>query len=147
MSNYFLAKTDPQTYSISDFVAEKKAQKITKWDGVHNYQAVNVIKSWKIGDKVIIYHSMGKPKIVGLATVISPPQRDVNDTRNISWYAELELVREFLSLEQISLKQIKETSKNLNIFTDFALIKQSRLSTMLCPQEFITWLRSVGVDL
>lgn len=143
MSNYFLAKTDPETYSIADFVAEKT----TKWDGLHNYQAINVLKSWQINDLVIIYHSMTKPKIVGLAKVISLPQKDLTDTRNISWYAGLELVREFLPSEQITLKQIKEASVYTGLFRDFSLIKQSRLSTMSCPLEFIIWLKSLGVDL
>jgi predicted RNA-binding protein with PUA-like domain len=39
--NYFLAKTDPETYSIDDLEREKK----TAWDGVTNPQAVRVIRS------------------------------------------------------------------------------------------------------
>jgi len=41
MSNIFLAKTEPNTFSIDDFEKEK----ITLWDGVHNYQAIKVIKT------------------------------------------------------------------------------------------------------
>ena len=35
--NYFLAKTDPDTYSIDDFERERR----TVWDGVANAQAVS----------------------------------------------------------------------------------------------------------
>jgi predicted RNA-binding protein with PUA-like domain len=37
--NYFLAKTDPETYSIDDLEREKH----TVWDGVTNPQAVRAI--------------------------------------------------------------------------------------------------------
>ena len=53
---YFLAKTEPSTYSIDDLKRDKK----TEWDGVRNPAAVNAIKSMKPGDKVIIYHSQGQ---------------------------------------------------------------------------------------
>jgi predicted RNA-binding protein with PUA-like domain len=37
---YFLAKTDPGTYSLDDLEREKK----TAWDGVTNPQAVRTIR-------------------------------------------------------------------------------------------------------
>ncbi len=50
--NYFLAKTDPETYSIDDFEREKR----TAWDGVTNAQAVRAIRDMRPGDRVFIYH-------------------------------------------------------------------------------------------
>jgi predicted RNA-binding protein with PUA-like domain len=132
MPSYFLAKTDPDTYSIDDFIKEK----VTLWDGVHNYQAVNVIKSWKPGDYVFIYHSMGQAKIVGLSKVVDEPRPDENDPRKISWFANLELVRTYPEDQQVSLKEVKASGK----FDDFALVRQSRLSTMACPKKFVDWL-------
>ena len=137
MPRYFLAKTDPKTYSIYDFELEKE----TLWDGVHNYQAVNVIKSWSIGDFVLIYHSQGEAKIVGLAEVITEPEKDMNDLRGISWYAKLRLLKKYLPEQQISLKEVKATGK----FNDFALVRQSRLSTMECTPDFVTWLKEKEV--
>jgi len=135
--NYFLAKTDPQTYSINDFIKEKE----TFWDGVHNFQAINVIKSWEIGDRVFIYHSQSKPsKIVGLAEVVTEPEPDPNDTRG-SWYAKLKLLWVYPENQQISLPKIKSAG----IFSDFSLVKQSRLSTMSCPIEFVNWLQDQGL--
>ena len=69
---YFLAKTDPDTYSIDDFEREKKAV----WDGVTNPQAVRTIRSMRPGDRVFVYHSGGVSGIVGLASVESEPARD-----------------------------------------------------------------------
>jgi hypothetical protein len=53
--NCFLAKTDPETYSIDDFEREK----LTSWDGVTNAQAVRAIREMRPGDLVFIYHSGG----------------------------------------------------------------------------------------
>lgn len=136
MPTYYLAKTDPETYSIEDF----KKEKITNWDGVHNYTALIHIKNWKIGDLVLIYHSQGQAKIMGLAKVISEPVKDENDPRT-SYYAKLEFIKEFELEKQITLKQIRETG----LFDDFMLLRQGRLSTMPCPDNFIEWLKEQGV--
>ena len=83
---YFLAKTEPSTYSIDDLKTDKK----TEWDGVRNPAAVNAIKSMKPGDKVLIYHSGKDKAVVGLAEVTSPPRPDPNDDR--SWVADFKYV-------------------------------------------------------
>lgn len=128
---YFLAKTDPETYSIEDLEHERE----TIWDGVHSYEAIAVIKSWKIGDKVFVYHSQGVAKIVGLMEVFGEPYKDPNDERNISWVAKVKFVKKYPESKQVSLKEIKESGK----FPDFKLVKQGRLSTMACPDDFIQW--------
>jgi predicted RNA-binding protein with PUA-like domain len=133
MPNYFLAKTDPKTYSIADLQRDRQ----TKWDGVRNYQAVNVIKTWKPGDLVFVYHSQGQNKIVGLMEVVSLPEPDLNDPTQISWYAEVKYLKSYPEDQQVSLKEIKETG----LFKDFALVKQSRLSTMACPENFVLWMQ------
>ena len=52
---YFLAKTDPETYSLDDLERERK----TAWDGVTNPQAVRAIREMKPNDRIFIYHSGG----------------------------------------------------------------------------------------
>ena len=69
---YFLAKTDPETYSIDDLERDKK----TVWDGVKNPQALRAIREMQPGDKVFVYHSMADPQVVGLAEVASAPRPD-----------------------------------------------------------------------
>lgn len=133
MSRYFLAKTEPSTYSIYDLASEGQ----TPWDGVHNHQAIKVIKSWQPGDYVFIYHSMGQARIVGLARVISEPRKDLEDPRDISWLADLEFVREYPEEQKVTLKEVKATGR----FTDFALVRQSRLSVMKCTTDFVNWLQ------
>jgi len=66
--NYWLVKSEPNTYSISDLQREQ----VTIWDGVRNYQARNFLRQMQMGDRVFFYHSNTiPPGIVGLAEVSS----------------------------------------------------------------------------
>src|SRR5271156_3739682 len=69
---YFLAKTDPETYSIDHLEKEKR----TTWDGVNNPQAVRAIRDMKPGDKGFLYHSGGNSAVVGLAKVVGEGRDD-----------------------------------------------------------------------
>jgi predicted RNA-binding protein with PUA-like domain len=129
---YFLAKTEPTTYSIDDLKRDKK----TEWDGVRNPAAVNAIKSMKPGDTVIIYHSGKDKAVVGLAQVVSAARPDPNDDR--SWVADFKYLKH--AKTPITLKQVKESHK----FDDFALVRMGRLSTMPAPEAFYKWLESEG---
>jgi predicted RNA-binding protein with PUA-like domain len=127
--NYFLAKTDPETYSIDNLARDRK----TVWDGVRNAQALRAIREMQPGDRVFIYHSMGDACIVGLAKVASVPRPDPKD-------AKLTVVDfEFLSTLEppTTLREIKEGG----LFPDWALVRQSRLSTMSAPPAFVEWMR------
>jgi predicted RNA-binding protein with PUA-like domain len=129
---YFLAKTDPETYSIDDL----KRDGTTEWDGVRNPSAVNAIKSMKPGDRVVIYHSQGQAAVVGLAEVVSPPRPDPNETK--SWVADFKYVSH--AKKPITLREIKESHE----FDDWLLVRQGRLSTMAAPAEFWRWLKARG---
>jgi predicted RNA-binding protein with PUA-like domain len=130
--NYYLVKTDPETYSISNLKKDKE----TIWDGVRNFQAINFIKAWEIGDKLFIYHSQGETKIMGLAEVIGTAFKDPNDDRNVSWAAKIKFIKEFDPQNQVSLTEIK----NSGLFDDFLLVRNPRLSVIECPKEFVTWM-------
>jgi predicted RNA-binding protein with PUA-like domain len=126
---YFLAKTDPETYSIADLARERK----TVWDGVRNPQALRAIRDMRPGDRVLVYHSMGDAAIVGLAKVASVPRPDPRDAR-------LTVVDfDFLTALEppTTLREIKESG----LFADWSLVRQSRLSTMSVPDTFVEWLR------
>ncbi len=130
---YFLAKTDPQTYSIEDLARDKT----TTWDGVRNAQAVRVIQSMMQGDDILIYHSMGKAALVGLARVTSEPRPDPNESK--SWVVDVAFVHHLS--QPVTLREIKES----HLFDDWLLVRQSRLSTMNVPDTFVTWLKEKGV--
>jgi predicted RNA-binding protein with PUA-like domain len=127
--NYFLAKTDPETYSIDQFERERK----TVWDGVKNPQALRAIAAMHPGDRVFMYHSGGDAAVVGLAKVVSEPRPDPKSPK----LTVVEL--EFLTrLEPpATLHQIKESG----LFSDWALVRQGRLSTMAAPESFVAWMK------
>ena len=125
---YFLAKTEPSSYSIEQLEREKR----TTWDGVKNAQAVRAIREMRPHDKVFIYHSGGEPRVVGLARVASEPRDDPKDPK--SAVVDLEFL---MRLEpSVTLAEIKESG----LFADWALVRQGRLSTMEAPSEFVEWM-------
>ncbi len=130
---YFLAKTDPQTYSLGQLEHERS----TVWDGVRNAQAIRIIQMMKSGDDLLIYHSQGETAIVGLARVTSDPRPDSHDGK--SWVVDVAFVRRFE--QPITLQEIKAT----HMFDDWSLIRQGRLSTMDVPASFIDWLKEKSV--
>jgi len=127
--NYFLAKTDPETYSIDDLERDGK----TVWDGVRNPQALRAIREMRPGDRVFIYHSQGEAAIPGLAKVVSSPREDPKNPKLA--------VVDFEFLKRLdppaTLREIKES----HLFDDWSLVRQSRLSTMAAPGAFVEWMR------
>jgi predicted RNA-binding protein with PUA-like domain len=128
--NYFLAKTDPETYSIDDLEREKK----TAWDGVTNPQAVRAIREMRPADRVFIYHSGGVSGVVGLAVVRSEPRDDPGNPKS----AVVDLEYAGRLDPPTTLAEIKQSGK----FADWALVRQGRLSTMAVPEKFVEWMRA-----
>lgn len=126
---YFLAKTEPGTYSIDQLEKDGK----TVWDGVTNPQAVRAILQMQAGDFVFVYHSGGESSIVGLMKVVGAGRPDPKNPK--SAVAEVEFVTR---LEPpVTLAEIKQSKK----FDDWSLVRQSRLSTMPAPDSFVEWMR------
>ncbi len=131
---WFLAKTDPETYSIQQLKQEKR----TVWDGVRNPQAVRAILSMHKGDRVFIYHSMGDPGIVGLAEVVGDGRPDpANPKSAVADFRFVSLIE-----PPVTLHEIKESGE----FADWALVRQSRLSTMAAPEKFVEWIQRKRPD-
>jgi predicted RNA-binding protein with PUA-like domain len=129
-TRYFLAKTDPGTYPIDQLKRDGK----TVWDGVRNPQALRAIREMKAGDRVFIYHSMGDAAIVGLADVTGDGRPDPKDPK----LAVADFKYRSRVDPPVTLKEIKESGR----FADWALVRQSRLSTMKAPAEFVEWMRA-----
>ena len=85
------------------------------------------------GDIVFVYHSGGESSIVGLMRVASPPRDDPKNSKSaivdVEYLARLS--------PPTSLAEIKQS----NLFADFSLVRQSRLSTMPVPDNFVAWMR------
>src|ERR1700734_3735232 len=126
---FFLAKTDPETYSIDQLEKEKK----TVWDGVNNPQAVRALRDMRPGDKVFIYHSGGNSAVVGLAKVVSEGRDDPKNPK--SAVAGFEVLARIDP--PVTLAEIKQSK----LFDDWALVRQGRLSTMVVPEKFVEYMR------
>jgi len=132
---YYLAKTDPDTYAIDDLEREN----LTTWDGVTNPQAVRAILAMERGDRVFIYHSgggsgSGISGIVGLAGIREGGRADPKNPK--SAVADVQFM--FRLDPPTSLAEIKQSGK----FSDWALVRQGRLSTMAVPEKFVEWMRA-----
>jgi predicted RNA-binding protein with PUA-like domain len=122
--NYWLVKSDPETYGWKEFSKEKK----TDWTGVRAYPARNHMKAMKKGDLILFYHSQGSQSIVGLAKVTKEFFRDPTADDD-AWVAvEIAAGKEFM--EPVTLSDIKKTKE----LKDMALLKISRLSVMPVTQ-------------
>ncbi len=123
--NYWLLKSDPETYSFDDF----KKEGTTCWSGVRNYQARNFLQKMEIGDLALFYHSQTTKSVVGIAKVVrtSYPDPTIDDERwvavDIEYYQDLP--------KEITLEQIKENP----VLQDIPLVKQQRLSVMQLTKE------------
>ena len=128
---YFLAKTEPGSYSIDQLERDQT----TLWDGVTNPQAVRAIREMKPGNVIFIYHSGGQSAIVGWAQVVSEARSDPKQPKS----AVVEIKYGGRIDPPVTLAEIKQS----NLFADWALVRQGRLSTMPVPAEFVTWIRKL----
>ena len=73
---YWLFKSEPTAYSISDLVGEP--DQTAEWDGIRNYQVRNLMRDeMKVGDGVFFYHSSAKPMaVMGTARIVKEAYPD-----------------------------------------------------------------------
>ena len=127
---HYLAKTEPTVYSIDDLERDRQ----TVWDGVTNPQAVKAIRAMKPGDRVFLYHSGDVRAVVGIATVLSKGRDDAGNPKS----AVVDLAYGGRLDPPMSLADIQQSG----MFDDWALVRQSRLSTMEAPDKFVQWMRA-----
>ena len=120
MSNHWLLKTEPSTYSYSDLLRDGR----TTWDGVSSPAALIHLRAMRKNDEALIYHSGVEKAVVGLARLASDPYPDpkLSDPRRV--VVDLVPVRSLGT--PITLSAIKADRR----FKDFALVRISRLSVM-----------------
>ncbi|MDQ2658422.1 MAG: EVE domain-containing protein [Bacteroidota bacterium] len=123
--NYWLLKTEPDSYSWADLVKDKK----TVWDGVRNFQARSNLKKMEKGDIVLIYHTGDEKSVVGQAHVTRAPYPDPKDAE----WVVVELAPDKPLKKPVSLAQIKSDKR----LTDMVLVRAPRLSVQpVKPAEY-----------
>ena len=124
--NYFLIKSEPETYSWAQFASDGK----TMWEGVRNFAARKNLRAMKKGDLVLFYHSGEDKSVVGIARVEKEAYQD--PTTQEDWSVVDISVHQPLK-KPITLSTIKAEKKLANIY----LVRQGRLSVMpLGKDEF-----------
>ena len=91
---YWLMKSEPDEFSIDDFVAAKK--QTTSWFGVRNYQARNFMRDeMLVGDLAFFYHSScPEPGIAGIVEISAPAHADATQFDRKSPYYDPKSTRE-----------------------------------------------------
>jgi len=124
--NYFLVKSEPETYSWSQLVKDGK----TMWEGVRNYAARIHLRAMKTGDMVLFYHSGDDKSVFGIAKVVKEAYQDPTTTED---WSVVDLASEKPLKKPVTLSAIKAEKKLQNIY----LVRQGRLSVMpLGKEEF-----------
>src|SRR5437762_10895042 len=118
MKNYWLVKSEPASYSWHDLVAEGK----TSWTGVRNFAARNNLRSMRVGDEVLFYHSVTDKAVVGIAKVVRAAYPD--PTAKEGDWSTIDLTPLKPLRRPVTLDQIKARRPLKNI----SLVRQSRLS-------------------
>ncbi|OEK05728.1 EVE domain-containing protein [Roseivirga misakiensis] len=123
--NYWLIKSEPNTYSWDDLVKLGKDH----WDGVRNYQARNNIKAMKPGDLALFYHSVNEKSIVGIAECVSDFYQDPT-TEDDRWVV-VDFVPKNKLKNPVTLEQVKSDAR----LSDMVLVNNSRLSVQPVKKE------------
>lgn len=121
---YWLVKSEPETYSWEDLVKEKK----TAWTGIRNYQARNDLRLMKKGDQILFYYSGKEKAVVGIAEVVKEAYQDPTTTEDWSCVdiAPKKKIQYSITLQAIKAHPALQTS---------ALVTHSRLSVIPLKQE------------
>ena len=123
--NYWLIKSEPNTYSWDDLVKLGRDH----WDGVRNFKARNNIKQMKVGDLCLFYHSVNEKAIVGIAEVVKEYYNDPT-TDDHRWYV-MDVVPARKLKKAVTLAEVKADER----LSEMQLVKYSRLSVQSVRKE------------
>jgi predicted RNA-binding protein with PUA-like domain len=125
--NYWIAKSEPETYSWQQLVKDAK----TAWTGVRNFTARINLRAMKKGDLVFFYHSGDEKSVVGISRVEKEAYPDPTAEEGDWVCVDLAAVKAVA--KPVTLAQIKGDK----ILRETKLAKQGRLSVSpLTKPEF-----------
>jgi predicted RNA-binding protein with PUA-like domain len=133
MPNYWILKTDTDTYSFDDLGREHRAV----WDGVSNALALRHIRGMAKGDPVLIYHSGDEKALVGLAHVVSAPYQDPKQSDPKLVVVDIEAGKRLP--RPVTLATVKADPA----FAELGLVRMSRLSVI--PVSEAHWKRLLAL--
>jgi len=132
-TQHWLVKTEPSAYSWDMLVKDGR----TAWTGVRSFPARIHLRTMRVGDPVLVYHSVVGKEIVGLAEVVRAAYPDPTASEGDWVSVDLKPVRPLVA--PVTLDQIK----TIPALKEIALLRQSRLSVMsLTDAEYEAILRA-----
>jgi predicted RNA-binding protein with PUA-like domain len=117
-TQYWLVKSEPETYSWADFAKERR----TNWSGVRNFAARNNLRAMQRGDRVLFYESVTTKAVIGIGEVARTAFPD--ETADEGDWSAVELKALDPLPRPVSLEEIKREP----LLSNMALLKNSRLS-------------------
>lgn len=149
-TNYFLLKSEPDEFSIQHLERNKGC--IEEWSGVRNFEARNILRSMKVGDRAFFYHSSCKETgVVGTVTISREAQPDAtayqnpkhsgfdpkSSPDNCRWDS-VQVRLESVYPVTVLLKELKAQAKMNGVLADMTLLRKNRLSvSRVTPEEWI----------
>ncbi len=125
--NYWLIKSEPYKYSFDQLLKDGN----THWDGVRNFQARNNLRTMKVGDECLYYHSNEDKAVVGIAKITREAYQDPS-TEDTNWVA-VDVAPVSKLSKPVTLSEIKSNQA----LSQMSLLKQMRLSVCpVTPEEF-----------
>ena len=122
---YWLVKSEPDSFSWDQQVKNG----VEPWTGVRNYMARNNLRAMRKGDRAFFYHSNIGKEIVGVVEVVREaypdPSAEAGDWSSVDMKAVGPIPT------PVTLASLKEDPR----FSEFALVKTSRLSVMPVSAE------------
>ena len=135
---YWLAKSEPETFSFDDLLAAK--DRTTCWDGVRNTAARNFLRDGlKQGDQVFFYHSMSVPSgVVGICEVVREGYPDHTAFDRKSEYFDPDSVEATPTWYMVDLRAVRALPRTVPLaelmaepsLATMALLRVGRLSVV-----------------
>ena len=131
---HFLIKSEPGKYSWAQLERDKR----TAWDGVRNFEARNTLRSMKVGDLCLFYHSNDGKDVVGVAKVLKEAYPD--PTAPDEDWAAVDVGPVKSMKAPVPLEVIKSDPE----LADIALLKRSRLSVVPVSNQHFDYILQLG---
>ena len=123
----WLVKSEPSTYSWESLLRDK----LTRWDGVRNFEARNNLRAMKKGDLVLYYHSGEGKAIVGIAKVVKEHYPDPTAKEGDWSVVDLAPVKPLATAVTLAALKSERSLANL------AVVRKPRISVVgIQPAEF-----------
>jgi predicted RNA-binding protein with PUA-like domain len=114
---HWLMKTEPKKYAFADLLRDGS----TIWDGVRNAQAAIFLRTMRLGEEVLIYHSQEGLEIVGIAAISKEAFPDPSDETGRFVAVEIVPVRALARPVPLALMRATPALTDMRMFRQFRL--------------------------